>query len=122
MILLLSLNFKQDIQIYNDPNWQPGPSNSYYVYQVGSYVYAVQSGTNYNSKGQITAIVDNTYTVNFIKTGITQSGYTYDQLIPYYNCDCSTEITKSYGTGYSQLESNFLCYLPESLVLGTAVL
>ena len=116
-----SQNLNQDVQIYNDPYWQPGPNGTYYVYQVGDIVYAIQSGNNYYQQGQITAIVGNTYTVTFVKTDVIQAGYTYDQLKPYYKCDCPP-VVKTYGTGYSALDSNTACYLPENLLLGTQVL
>lgn len=116
-----SQNFKQDIQIYNDPLWQPGPNGTYFVFQVGDFVYAMEAGNDYYSEGQITAIVDNTYTVTFIETQVVQTGYTYDQLKPYFNCNCPTK-NKTYGTSYSALESKPICYLPENLLLGTQVL
>ena len=120
-----SQNFESDIQVYNDPNWQPGPSDSYYVYQIGSLVYAMPPGKNYYVKGIITAIVTNTYTVNFPTINVTQSGYTYVQLTPYYNCDCFSEITTTYGTGYSPLglpnSENLSCYLSSNLFLTSNV-
>ena len=97
--------FQQDIYAYSDPNYQPYPNNNYYVYSVGSLVYAKYSTNHFYSKGTITAISDSppistsTYTVQFEiinssgeKETVTQSGYTYDELIPYFNCDCTTEI------------------------------
>ena len=86
-------NFAQDELIYNDPNWQPGPTNNYYVYTVGSFVYAKKTGNEYYEKGTIVAISQNppipssTYTVQFA-TGDPIAGYTYTQLQPYFNCDC----------------------------------
>ena len=94
-------NFAQDELIYNDPNWQPDPSSNYYVYSVGSLVYAKYSTNKFYSKGTITAISQDppisssTYTVQFLITDseglpqtVTQSGYIYNQLIPYFKCNC----------------------------------
>ena len=94
--------FQQDIYAYSDPNYQPGPSNNYYVYSVGNIVYAKYSTNQFYSKGTITDISDSppistsTYTVQFElinssgeQETVIQSGYTYDQLLPYFNCKCS---------------------------------
>lgn len=129
--------FQQDIYAYNNPNYQPDPSNNYYVYTVGSLVYAKYSTNNFYSKGTITAISDNppistsTYTVDFVfpdaegnPETVTQGGYTYSQLLPYFNCDCSTQI-KLYGSNVQELittEFNNTCFLPTDLLLGKAVL
>lgn len=92
--------FSQDVNIYDNPNYQPGPNNNYYVYSVGSLVYAKYSTNIFYSKGVITAITENPpissslYTVEFVIGGITvsQGGYTYSQLIPYFDCNCYPEI------------------------------
>jgi hypothetical protein len=127
-------NFTQDKLIYNDPNYQPDPSGNYYVYSVGSLVYAKYSTNNFVSKGTIINISSNptTYEVQFIiidasgnPQTVTQSGYTADQLIPYFNCDCSTEI-KTYGITpkiyVTQNEYGLSCFLPVEELLGKAVL
>jgi hypothetical protein len=130
--------FQQDIEVYNNPNYQADPSSDYYVYRVGSLVYAKYPKTStYYTKGIITAISDNppvsssTYTVQFTiidasgnPQTVTEPGYTYNQLIPYFNCDCDNEI-KLYGVDSSQIitnQYNYTCYLPTDLLLGTAVL
>jgi hypothetical protein len=100
-------NFSQDERLYTDPNYQPDPSNKYYVYNVGSLVYAKYSTNHFYSKGTITAISpisqdpptpSSTYTVQFViidSEGVPQtkiqSGYTYNQLKPYFNCDCTSD-------------------------------
>jgi hypothetical protein len=131
-------NLQQDIRIYNNPLYYPDLSNNYYVYSVGSLVYAKYSTNNFYSKGTITDISptppteSSTYTVTFVlinpSTGlpetVTQSGYTYSQLIPYFNCDCSTGI-KSYGTSFNAFigeQYNVACYLSTDTLLGSAVL
>jgi hypothetical protein len=90
-------NLNQDIRVYNDPNYQPDTTPNFYVYTVGSFVYAKYSTNHYYSKGTITAITEeppissSTYTVQFIidASAVTQNGYTYNELIPYFNCDCT---------------------------------
>ena len=122
-------NLQQDIKIYNNPLYYPDPSNNYYVYSVGSLVYAKKTGDNFLSKGTITAISStpptesSTYTVQFA-TGSPIGGYTYSQLLPYFNCDCSTGI-KSYGTSFNAFigeQYNVACYLSTDTLLGNAVL
>jgi hypothetical protein len=126
-------NFNQDIRVYVDPNWQPDPSGNYYVYSVGSLVYAKYSTNDFYSKGTVVAVSTNppvpstTYTVTFIINGVTvtQPGYTYSQLIPYFNCDCNSEV-KLYGTSFGanivQDRYNLACYLPSGPLLSQAVL
>ena len=134
-------NLQQDISVYYNPLYYPDPSNNYYYYSVGSLVYAKYSTNNFYSKGTIIAITpptpippppSSTYTVTFViinaSTGVsetvTQSGYTYSELTPYFNCDCSSEV-KLYGTSISSLVEdryNLICYLPGDSLLGSAVL
>jgi len=119
-------NLQQDIRIYKNPLYYPDPSSNYYVYSVGSVVYAQPSGKNFVSKGTITAISPNpptpssTYTVVFADTTLGQGGYTYDKLIPYFNCDCYSQV-KTYGANVANLystEYNATCFLSESLLGG----
>jgi hypothetical protein len=86
-------NLAQDELIYNDPNWQPGPNNNYYIYTIGSFVYAKKPGKDFYSKGVILDISPNPptyssiYTIQLL-TDYSISGYTYIQLMPYFDCDC----------------------------------
>ena len=129
-------NFQQDIYAYSDLNYQPDPSNNYYIYNVGSLVYAKYSTNDFYSKGVITDIssniVPNTYTVEFVlinpSTGqpetVSQSGYTYNELIPYFNCDCATQV-KLYSTTENNLiarQYNLDCFLPFGTLLGEPLL
>jgi hypothetical protein len=121
-------NLTQDIRIYKNPLYYPDPSSNYYVYSVGSVVYAQPSGKTFVSKGTITSIISSStpYQVTFADTTLTQKsgGYTYNELIPYFNCDCSSEV-KLYGTSISSIVQDrysLSCYLPDSLFLGSAVL
>jgi hypothetical protein len=124
--------FNQDINAYSDPDYQDGPSNSYYVFSVGSLVYAQPEGKTFVSEGTVTAISPNPPTSSSIYTVIFKDptliektgGYTYNELIPYFNCDCSTEV-KLYGTSISNLISkqyNVDCYLPFGAFLGESLL
>jgi hypothetical protein len=121
-------NFNQDQRIYFDPNWQPDPSNNYYVYSVGSLVYAKPSGKTFFSKGTIT-MINSSYTlyqVTFADPTLTQKtgGYTYNELKPYFNCDCNSQV-KLYGTTYDALVQEpytMSCYLPRDSLLGNSVL
>ena len=117
-------NFTQDLIIYNNPNWYPDPSGSYLVYTIGSHVYAKEGNNNFYTEGIITSIIEDTYTVTFVISGNTQSGYTYNELIPYFPCNCSNEI-QNYSNEYLNVgikEYNLDCYLPTDLLLGTNVL
>lgn len=121
-------NYEQDLLIYNDPNWQPGPSGNYYVYSDGSHVYAKQPPNDYYTEGIITDIVvtgsSTTYTVTFVISGVIQPGYTYSELIPYFACNSSCQ-DKTYQTDFDKLNSGEIsleCYLSQNLLLGTAVL
>ena len=131
-------NLQQDERIYYNPLYYPDSSNNYYYYSVGSLVYAKYSTNVFYSKGTITASSSNpstpssTYTVTFVlinpSTGepetVSQSGYTYSELIPYFNCDCSSEV-KLYGVSPVSVVAeryNTVCYLPSELLLGSVVL
>jgi hypothetical protein len=117
-------NLQQDIRIYKNPLYYPDPSNNYYVYSIGSVVYAQPSGKTFLSKGTITDISSSIYTVEFADTTLGEGDYTADQLIPYFNCDCSTGI-KSYGTSFNAFtgeQYNVACYLSTDTLLGNAVL
>jgi len=125
-------NLQQDERIYNNPLYYPDPSNNYYVYSVGSLVYAQPEGKTFVSKGTITVITptpptsSSIYTVIFADSSLIEKtgGYTYNELIPYFNCDCSTEV-KAYGSTISSLVAdryNLSCYLPISSLLGSGVL
>lgn len=123
-------NFQQDISVYKNPLYYPDPSNNYYIYSIGSVVYAQPEGKTFVSEGTITSInstTPTTYNVTFddptliSKTG----GYTYNELTPYFNCDCASEV-KLYGTTpkiyVTQNEYGLECFLPLEELLGKAVL
>ena len=86
-------NNSQDILLYNNPNYYPEIGPSYYVYKVGDLVYAKYNINVFYSKGTITDINGDTYTVKFDiidssgqETTVLQN-YTYEQLMPYFKCN-----------------------------------
>jgi hypothetical protein len=80
-------NKKQDIKIYNDSLWQPYPSSDY-GFNVGQYVYAMKTGTNYYSKALVTNVNNNIYTIQFDDETIQNVNNVNDLLI-YYPCNCT---------------------------------
>jgi hypothetical protein len=107
-------NSNQDIRIYNNPNWQPGPSGTYFVYSIGSRVYAKEGINNFYTEGIITDIIGTTYTVQFVISTTIQTGYNYNELIPYFPCNCSNIDP--------QTAINKICNISTELLLGTNVL
>ena len=57
-------NFQEDIQIYEDSMWQPLPDADC-SFQVGQYVFVMETGKNYYQKVVIIDINNNIYTVQF---------------------------------------------------------
>jgi hypothetical protein len=92
--------FKQDIQIYNDPLWQPDPAMNY-SFSVGEYVYAIQTGNDYFTRAIITSLIDGIYTIKF-DNGAVQREANVGNLLIYYPCNCNGSIN---GTTY---ESGFI--------------
>ncbi len=126
-------NLQQDIRIYNNPLYYPDPSNNYYVYSVGSLVYAQPEGKTFVSKGTVIVITPNNpttsaskYTVIFADTSLIEKtgGYTYSELIPYFNCDCSSEVKLYQVSTGSVIADRYslTCYLSGDSLLGSAVL
>jgi len=85
---------KQDIQIYNNPNWQPYPTSTY-EFKVGDYVYAMQTGNNFYTKAIITNISFNVYTIQF-DNGKIQEVDNVNDLLMYFKCNCDTIIDGVY--------------------------
>jgi hypothetical protein len=86
---------KQDVQIYNNPNWQPYPT-SQYTFKVGDYVYAMQSGNDFYTRAIITNISSGIYTIQFDNGAIQQSNV--NELLIYFPCNCNTTIDGVYYT------------------------
>ncbi len=123
-------NFNQDEKVYTNPNYQPDPSNNYYIYSVGSEVYAEPVGKTFVSKGTITLINPTSplYHVVFADITLGEGDYNADELIPYFNCDCSIDL-KSYKLGSEPSRTGLVldaynaeCFFPANLLLGPAVL
>ena len=57
-------NEKQNIQIYNNPIWQPDPINNF-EFEVGNYIYAIQTGNTFYSRAIITDFSNGIYTYQF---------------------------------------------------------
>ena len=81
-----AVNEQQNIQIYNDPLWQPYPSGNL-SFNVGDYVYAIQSGNTYYSRAIVIAISESIYTIQF-DNGTIQSA-TINDLLIYFPCNCT---------------------------------
>jgi hypothetical protein len=113
-------NDKQDLLIYNDPLWQPYPSAEY-GFNIGSYVYAIKTGTDYYSRALVIAINNGTYTIEF-DDGMIQEVNNVDDLLVYFPCNCSSidkQLIFKSGT-YISTGGNVYgldCILPENLLV-----
>ena len=79
-------NIQQDIQIYNDPLWQPYPTGNC-SFQVGNYVYAIEGTNTYYSRAIVTGINQEGYTIVF-DDGTIQTA-TFSELLVYFPCNCN---------------------------------
>jgi hypothetical protein len=107
----ISNNEQQDINIYNNPLFNPYPSNNL-SFNVGDYVYAIQNGTSYYSRAIVVSKSENIYTIKFDNDTI-QTANIVDLLI-YFPCNCTTNgpsILFSNDSGKSFLISA-TCSLP----------
>jgi hypothetical protein len=112
----------QDIRIYNNPLWQADPSGNC-GFNVGDYVYAIQTGTDYYSRAVILSIENNIYTIEFDNRTIQTA--TRSELRYYFPCNCDTTVvTQLNVTGTSSFKSGFGidCYLPIGDLLGKSAL
>ena len=85
---------RDDIQIYNNPNWQPEPTNKY-EFEVGNYVYAIQTGNTGYTRAIITNIKNGIYTYQFDNKVIQYTANASDFLI-YFDCKCIPPIKNVY--------------------------
>jgi hypothetical protein len=93
---------QQDISIYNNPLWQPYPTSNY-EFNVGNYVYAIQTGNNFYTRAIVTNVTNGVYTIQF-DNGTIQEVENVNELLIYFPCNCSDNsenfLTKeSYSTG-----------------------
>ena len=112
----------QDIRVYSNPSWQPDPLGNC-SFNVGEYVYAIQTGTDYYSRAIVISINDNIYTIQF-DNGTLQTA-SRSELRYYFPCDCETTPTPLLNvTGGSSFKSGFGldCYLSANELLGKPVL
>ena len=94
----------QDIRLYKDPLIQAEPSGIY-AFQVGDYVYAIESGTNYYSKAQVIEVLpDNQYLIEFVKNG-NRDTQNINQLLVYFPCNCTI------SADFDPYSQNFLEYV-----------
>jgi len=80
-------NLEQDIRIYNNPLYQPYPTSEY-GFQVGSYVYAIQTGNDFYSRAIVTDVTDGVYTIKF-DNGTIQTVTNVNELKFYFPCNCN---------------------------------
>jgi len=90
---------KQDLNIYNNPLWQPYPTSEY-GFSVGNYVYAIQTGNNFYTRAIVTNITDGVYTIQF-DNGTIQEVTNVNDLLYYFPCNCVSDnlIGISFGAG-----------------------
>jgi len=81
------VNEEQDIQIYNNPLWQPYPSGIL-SFQVGDFVYAIKTGTDYYSKAiVIQKIGTDNYEIQFSDSSTQIANIS--ELKIYFPCNCT---------------------------------
>lgn len=114
-------NLNQDIRVYDNPSWQPAPMGNC-GFNVGDYVYAIQTGTDYYSRAIIVAIDNDIYNIQF-DNGYIQTA-TISELRYYYPCKCDTPIASQINvTGASSIKSfGNDCYWPLDAFLGKPAL
>jgi len=79
---------KQNIQIYNNPYWNPYPT-SYYDFNIGDIVYAKRQQNKYYEKAKVIYKMYGMYIVQFKDNFIQRYNSVYD-LKKYFNCDYNT--------------------------------
>jgi hypothetical protein len=79
----------QDVKIYNNPLWQPYPSGNL-SFNVGDYVYAIKTGTDYYSKATVIEKLENDNYVIQFDDNTTQTS-NISELKIYFPCNCSSE-------------------------------
>ena len=84
----ISNNEEKDTQIYNNPLWQPYPSGIL-SFQVGHFVYAIKTGTDYYSKAiVIQKIGTDNYEIQFSDNSTQIANIS--ELKIYFPCNCTT--------------------------------
>lgn len=105
---------KNDIQIYNNPWYQPYP-DSEFSFNIGEYVFAIQSGNNYFTRAKIQYKYDNlSYIIQF-DNGVTEIK-NMDSLLIYYPCNCNGQINSQvYPSGFLVTNSSPSEFYPTCL-------
>ena len=85
------------LKIYNNPNWQPEPTSKY-DFEIGNYVYAIQTGNTFYTRAIITNINNGIYTIQFDNKFIQETANINEFLI-YFPCNCDN--TKINEDNYS---------------------
>jgi hypothetical protein len=100
-------NLLQDIHLYSDPLIQAEPSGTY-AFQVGDYVYAIETGTNYYSKAIVIQVLSNNqYLIEFVKDE-QQETQNISQLLVYFPCNCTTTLLSNDFIPYTQTALDYL--------------
>jgi len=102
-------NLEQNIRIYNNPLWQPYP-NPASGFNVGDFVYAIETGNNFYSKAQVIEINEGVYTIRF-EDGTIQIVDDPTDLLIYFPCNCGIE-----KNSVTFIEQN--CTIPITELLG----
>jgi len=98
-------NTKQNIQIYNNPLWQPEPTVNF-VFNIGDYVYAMQIGNKFYTRAIIHSNENGIYVIQF-DNGFKQSVANVNELLIYYPCNCDVEINgNTYQSGFLSTHGN----------------
>lgn len=94
-----SQSLKQNLQIYNNPLWQPEPVSNY-AFNVGEYVYAKQAGENYYTRAIVLSVENGVYLIKF-DNEIEQMVTNVNELLIYYPCNCGGQINGyTYQSGF----------------------
>ena len=106
-------NLQNDIQIYNNPLYQPYPTAEY-GFSVGDYVYAIQKGNYFYTRAIVLSIDNTLYTIQFDNGTIQITPV--NELLIYFPCNCNNTIDGIvYETGFLSIVNNtfgFSCILP----------
>uniref|UniRef100_A0A6C0EPW8 Tudor domain-containing protein n=1 Tax=viral metagenome TaxID=1070528 RepID=A0A6C0EPW8_9ZZZZ len=108
-------NTASNIQIYNNPLYYPYPS-AQYAFNVGDFVYAMQSGNNFFTRATILQVLDgDNYEIEF-DNGIVET-QNITALMLYFPCNCGAEMNGvSFKTGfilnYANNTYGYTCLLP----------
>jgi hypothetical protein len=104
---------EQNIQIYNNPNWQANPEISY-QFNIGDFVYV----NNY--KASIISIINEIFKIQFEDGHIRE--VSINEIKPYFPCHCNSEVP---GQNVSIIQLNNItnqygitCTIPVNMMQG----